>query len=84
MWPDNKCAVIKITKRPKKGDTQDPIEMVIIHELLHLHMRTFQSMKMRKRKLMNLESAIDSIAYGLWATENPGARDPHTLGKNNL
>lgn len=84
MWPDTKCAVIKISKRGPRHKDQDPIEQVVIHELLHLHMRTFQDMKMRTTRNMNLEAAIDAIAYGLWATEYPGAKDPHTKARNNL
>ena len=65
MDPEHKSAVITIIDTSNwPFEPQPPIEETIIHELLHLHMVTFESRKLAHE--VNLEQAINCIAQALY------------------
>ena len=80
MWPRLKCATIFIAKRRPRDRNNDPIEVVVIHELIHLHLVTWQPRKMDRRREFAFEASVDSLAWGLYKTRYPAAGDPH-IGK---
>ena len=56
------------------GNIIDPLEVVVIHELLHLH---FAPLKVQEPLCDAMEQAIDSIAWALYLAENPKAVDAY-------
>lgn len=64
MLPEHKQATIMVADPSNWPIKQPPLEETIIHELLHLHMVTFESKKAGSE--VNLEQAINCIARALY------------------
>lgn len=62
-----KSATVYLTNMsPSNRKLNDPLEVTVIHELLHLHFVTDDE-----------EPAIDSIAWALFKARNPKAKDQY-------
>lgn len=67
MRPLEKSASVYIT-RFSPGDKQDPMELTLIHELLHLHFNSLAKPTCDKEQVSE-EQVIDCLAWGYYLTK---------------
>lgn len=79
--PRKRQAIIKIQPFAFQAECRDPLEMTVVHELVHLHLMPLAPEGRPDHADMALEQAVDSLAFALFLTKYPKWKDAYVRPK---
>ena len=75
--PRKRQAIIKLQPFKFNSVCRDPLEMTLVHELVHIHLLPLAPDNRPEHTDVALEQAVDALAYALFTTKYPNWKDAY-------